>query len=348
MMSHHTAHVFSGQVICLAITTLFLCCGDAGGQTSVDSKALADRERGIQLFHQEDFQRAVEALEKAVKSNKQDYDSWYFLGLSQLRTKDLKDSTRSFETALKLKPNSAGAQVGLAYSLLLRNKLSDALREANVALTLDSANAEAHYIAGVVQLRTGRETDALAQAETAAKINPEYAVAYLLKSEALAKLASSTVIDDDREGTKDQRTQRYREAEAALSEYLRRAPDGPFKETWKEQLETLRLMTNNFPEGDPRRITASKDVTTKVRVLAKPEPAYTELARQHGVSGTIVLRCVFMADGTVKHLFVVSGLPDGLTEQAIEAARRIKFIPATKDGKPVSMWMELQYNFNTY
>jgi len=348
MKSRHSTHVFPGRIICLVITTLFFCCGDAGSQTSVDSKAFADRDRGIQLYHQEDFQRAVEALEKAVKTNKQDYDSWYFLGLAQLRTKNLKDSTRSFETALKLKPNSAGAEVGLAYSLLLRNKLSDALREANVTLTLDSANAEAHYIVGVVQLRIGHESEALAQAETATKINPEYAVAYLLKSEALAKLASSTLIDDDREETKDQRTQRYREAEAALSEYLRRAPDGPFKETWKEQLETLRLMTNNFPEGDPRRITASRDVTTKVRVLAKPEPAYSELARQHAVSGTVILRCVFMADGTVKHLFVISGLPDGLTEQAIEAARHIKFIPATKDGKPVSMWMELQYNFSFY
>ena len=85
-----------------------------------------------------------------------------------------------------------------------------------------------------------------------------------------------------------------------------------------------------------------------MRVLDKPEPAYTEVARQHGVGGTVTLRCVFMADGTVKHFLVVAGLPDGLTEQAIQAARDIKFIPATKDGKPVSMWMELQYNFRVF
>jgi hypothetical protein len=34
--------------------------------------------------------------------------------------------------------------------------------------------------------------------------------------------------------------------------------------------------------------------------------------------------------------------------KAVQAARRIKFIPAAKDGKQVSMWIELQYNFNLY
>jgi len=44
----------------------------------------------------------------------------------------------------------------------------------------------------------------------------------------------------------------------------------------------------------------------------------------------------------------VSGLPHGLTEQAIAAARKLKYIPAVKDGKYASMWMQLEYNFNLY
>jgi TonB family protein len=90
------------------------------------------------------------------------------------------------------------------------------------------------------------------------------------------------------------------------------------------------------------------DVTKRVRVTKKPEPKYTKLARKHDVEGTVVLRCVFSSTGEVKNIHVVSGLPDGLTERAIEAAQKIKFTPAIKDGRPVSMWMELQYNFNLY
>ena len=91
-----------------------------------------------------------------------------------------------------------------------------------------------------------------------------------------------------------------------------------------------------------------KQVDTKARLIKKPEPAYTEKARGAQITGTVILKCIFAADGTVKNIHVVSGLPYGLTERAIEAARKIKFIPAVKDGKNVSMWMQLEYNFNLY
>lgn len=95
-------------------------------------------------------------------------------------------------------------------------------------------------------------------------------------------------------------------------------------------------------------IFSGKVVNRKVRVISKPEPTYTELARQHERAGTVVIRCVFSSHGTVTNLRVVSGLPDGLDNRALIAARRIKFLPAVKDGHFVSMWMELQYNFNLY
>ena len=66
------------------------------------------------------------------------------------------------------------------------------------------------------------------------------------------------------------------------------------------------------------------------------------------VMGTVVLKVVFSADGSVNNIRTVSGLPSGLTERAIDAARKIKFIPAIKDGKYVPMWMQLEYNFNLY
>jgi len=37
-----------------------------------------------------------------------------------------------------------------------------------------------------------------------------------------------------------------------------------------------------------------------------------------------------------------------LTERAIAAAKQIRFVPAQKDGHAVSMWMQLEYNFNLY
>lgn len=91
-----------------------------------------------------------------------------------------------------------------------------------------------------------------------------------------------------------------------------------------------------------------KLVDRKARLAMKPEPSYTQLAKQHQITGTVVLKVVFPPNGMVSNIRVISGLPDGLTERAIDAARKIKFIPAIKDGRYVSMWIQLEYNFNLY
>ena len=101
-------------------------------------------------------------------------------------------------------------------------------------------------------------------------------------------------------------------------------------------------------EPDYNKVFNGKDVTSKARILSKPEPQYTEDARKNQVTGTVVLRAVFSSSGQVTQIRAVSGLPYGLTERAIAAARNIKFTPATKDGHNVSMWFQLEYNFNLY
>jgi TonB family protein len=100
--------------------------------------------------------------------------------------------------------------------------------------------------------------------------------------------------------------------------------------------------------GTSENLYKGSEVAIKASVTKKPEPKYTKAARKNQVTGTVVIRCVFSKTGEVTNIHVVSGLPDGLTDRAVEAARKIKFIPATKDGHPVSMWMELQYNFNLH
>ena len=99
-------------------------------------------------------------------------------------------------------------------------------------------------------------------------------------------------------------------------------------------------------EVEGERIYKGKEVDKKLRLLTKPEPQYTDEAREKNVSGTVILRAVFSGTGEVRNIQVIKGLPYGLTEVAIRAAKVITFTPAMKDGKPVSMWIQLEYNFN--
>ena len=104
----------------------------------------------------------------------------------------------------------------------------------------------------------------------------------------------------------------------------------------------------NNPNENPDKVYSAPQVNERARVLSKPEPQYTEEARRNGITGTVVLRVVFSRTGEVTNIRAMQPLGGGLTEKAIAAARQIKFVPARKNGQPVSMYMELQYNFNLY
>jgi TonB family protein len=99
-------------------------------------------------------------------------------------------------------------------------------------------------------------------------------------------------------------------------------------------------------EVDYTRTFKPGEVTRKAVLTAKPEPSFTEEARKNNVTGVVRLRAVLSASGSVQGISVVKGLPDGLTEKAIAAARGIRFTPAQKDGHTVSQYVTLEYNFN--
>ena len=103
----------------------------------------------------------------------------------------------------------------------------------------------------------------------------------------------------------------------------------------------------NNPNG-PDHVFTNPQVEQRARVLSKPEPQYTEEARKHDVTGTVVLRVVFSTTGEVTDIRTVKPLPMGLTERAIAAARQIRFVPAMRGGHPVNVYMQLEYNFNLY
>lgn len=97
---------------------------------------------------------------------------------------------------------------------------------------------------------------------------------------------------------------------------------------------------------DYTRIFKQSEVTRKARITFKPEPGFTEEARKNQLQGVVRLRAVLAASGEVTNISVVKGLPDGLTEKAIGAARQIRFTPAEKDGHQVSQQVVLEYNFD--
>lgn len=102
------------------------------------------------------------------------------------------------------------------------------------------------------------------------------------------------------------------------------------------------------PADDGNRPFKQSEVTRKALITRKPEPGFTESARKFNVTGVVRLRAILSKTGEMTNINVVKYLPHGLTEVAIDAAKGIGFTPAQKDGRPVSQYVILEYNFNIY
>jgi TonB family protein len=321
------------------------------------AQAAAERERGVELYKRGEMQGAVKALRAAVRLDKTDADAWYYLSLALNRGGEHKEARKALENSVKLRPNFAPARAGLAYLLVLSNKLREALREAESALALDARNAEASYVVSVVRLRQGEAAKALDAIEAALKYKPDFGPALLWKSQVLlSSYAERTdYVENESAEARAARTKGatdlLKQAAESLEKYFQLNPSPPNAEVWREQLATLRVYVQNAKQGElgsERTAFTPGQVTTKARILYRPEPQYTQEASKNQVSGVVILRAVLSADGTVQNILVIHSLPHGLTELAVKAARNIKFIPATKDGRPVSQFLQIEYNFSFY
>jgi TonB family protein len=133
-----------------------------------------------------------------------------------------------------------------------------------------------------------------------------------------------------------------------LGDNIREPATGQVLDVRDSPLYKSAITGETGPPQTPGKIYKPSEVTSKAAIVGRPEPTYTEEARQKQVMGTVVLRGVFAADGQVRDLRVMSGLEGGLTGKAIEAALSIRFFPAEKDGQPVSQYIQIEYNFNLY
>jgi TonB family protein len=331
-------------------------------QKSADGKF----ERGKHLYDQGDVDAALPLLRDAAELRKADADAWYLYGLALNRAGQSKEARKAFEKAIKLRPDDALAHVGLAYSLLRLDKLSDAEREANRALSLDPQLAEARYVVGVVRFTQEKFPQAAEEADAALKLKPELSAAAYLLGDALLNIYGSEVdrlagtypfspaaTEAERNAALDKREAELKPLKARmlavadrLDAFAAARPNDPEAATWREQAGSLRLYGR--AGGNNTAVFRLAEVAQRAVITFKPEPGFTERARNHHVSGVVRLRAVLGADGRVRNILVIKRLPDGLTEMAIAAAQKIKFTPATINGQPVSQFVVLEYNFNVF
>ena len=94
-----------------------------------------------------------------------------------------------------------------------------------------------------------------------------------------------------------------------------------------------------------KRVYEVGDGVVAPRVLREVTPRYTAEAMRAKVEGTVLVEAIVLVDGSVGNVTVIRSLEVGLDEEAIKAARSMRFEPGTRLGEPVAFPVTLEFSF---
>ena len=83
------------------------------------------------------------------------------------------------------------------------------------------------------------------------------------------------------------------------------------------------------------------------RMLRNVRPSYTAEAMRAKVQGVVLVEAVVLADGSVGDVTVIRSLDKvfGLDEEAVKAARQMRFVPGNRFGEPVAVLVTIELSF---
>lgn len=93
--------------------------------------------------------------------------------------------------------------------------------------------------------------------------------------------------------------------------------------------------------------------------LSMPDPEFSKEARKKKISGGVLVGLIVDVGGNPQQVHVKRSLADqvgkkevkaalSLDAKAVEAVKQYRFKPATRDGVPVPVWMNVEVNFQIF
>lgn len=232
------------------------------------------------------------------------------------------------------------------------------------ALALKPESAEANFVAAQVYWHEGARSMAIDSLTKAIETQPIFPEAHFLLAQCLKE---SDMLEKAREEVNVAMSQgtplfpAYRllaeidiakgdfdAAIVSLETALRFSPDadGADAARLREQIEQSREFAENLKRFAVLEAGQKAPDIVRPVLLNSPQPRYTEEARALKLQGTVSMGLLVTENGDVDSVLIFRGLGHGLDEQAKEVARKLKFSPATRSGKPIPYWTKVSVQFN--
>jgi TonB family protein len=253
------------------------------------------------------------------------------------------------EKAVSLAPTNLDYRVNLAFAYLLNRQLDKAQSATEAVLRLDPKHVGANYLHGIANIWEGKIDEAETDADRIIGLDPLYCDAYILKSDVqIARLGAKTAKGAAVEQEIGYLKSAVEILERGISVCAKGGNVQPIESKYESTKAFHAYFANERSPVTPGDAATPEPGVLPLKILSKPKPGYTDSARTNGKQGTIVLAVLFGANGRIEATLVLKRLGYGLDEQAMSAARRIKFEPKTVDGKPVPVVKMVEYSFAIY
>lgn len=110
-----------------------------------------------------------------------------------------------------------------------------------------------------------------------------------------------------------------------------------------------RALSQAGPAATPRgeeRVYTREEVGTPAVIVSMPDPEYHNSGEKLlDLTGEVKVAVVLSASGRVTNVELLEGLSQNQNFASLKAAKRIRFMPATRDGVPVSQSYVASYGF---
>jgi hypothetical protein len=117
-------------------------------------------------------------------------------------------------------------------------------------------------------------------------------------------------------------------------------------EYWQEYFNSKSEHRQFMPKDASIKVVS--EGMTPPRVLNSIDPSSNEYAQKYGIAGMELLRTVVDATGIPRQMAIERPIGFGLDEKAVEAIKNSHFRPATLNGQPVPVVVDLVVTFRIY
>lgn len=182
------------------------------------------------------------------------------------------------------------------------------------------------------------KADSFTRSERAGEAHEESFAGVLIGDGRTGRLAHFDFIVKKALRRETSQTEVARELETRAAEYVRKMFE--FRAA-REAAAPVGEAAEELPDAD----SAPAAGFTPPEFSSRTKPAFTEAADRADVNATVEARVVFRATGEIGEIEITRWAGFGLEESSIDAIRQLKFKPATRGGKPLSVRALVQYNF---